>query len=124
MPSGSLRRGQDSVGDLEILAASENPAGAIDDLSRLPAAGRVLHVSERRLYLLLERVQLGVRFPRPSDAGAALLRVTGSLEHLRRLEGLARDRNVDLYRARGNRRRGLRAARPALHPAGNSKRRR
>jgi len=97
MPSGSLRRGQDSVGDLEILAACENPAGAIDDLSRLPAATRVLHVSERRLYLLLERVKLGVRFSRPSEAGAALLRVTGSLEHLRRLEGFARDRNVDLY---------------------------
>ncbi len=96
-PSGSLRRGQESVGDLDLLAASENPAGAIDDLSRLPAAGRLLHVSERRLYLLLERVQLGVRFPSPSEAGAALLRVTGSLEHLRRLEGLARDRNVDLY---------------------------
>jgi DNA polymerase (family 10) len=97
MPSGSLRRGQDSVGDLEILAACESPAGAIDDLSRLPAASRVLLVSERRLYLLLERVKLGVRFPRPSEAGAALLRVTGSLEHLRRLESFARDRNVDLY---------------------------
>jgi DNA polymerase (family X) len=97
MPTGSLRRGQDSVGDLEILAACENPADAIDHLSHLEAASRVLHVSERRLYLLLERVKLGVRFPRPSEAGSALLRVTGSLEHLRRLEGFARDRNGDLY---------------------------
>jgi DNA polymerase (family X) len=95
--AGSLRRGQDSVGDLEILAAAEHPSSAIDDLARLPSVGRVLHTSERRIYLLLERVQLGVRFARPSEAGAALLRMTGSLEHLRRLEALARDRNVDLF---------------------------
>ena len=96
MPAGSLRRGQDSVGDLEVVAASEQPAAAIDELTRSPA-GRVLHASERRLYLLLDRVQLAVRFPRPSEAGAALLRLTGSLEHLRRLERIARDRNVDLF---------------------------
>ena len=97
MPAGSLRRGQDSVGDLEILAAAENPAGAIEALARLPEGGRLLHSSERRIYLLLDRVQIGVGFPRPAEAGAALLRVTGSLEHLRRLEVFARDRNVDLF---------------------------
>ena len=32
---------------------------------RLPDVGRVLHRSERRLYLLLDRVQVGVRFPEP-----------------------------------------------------------
>jgi DNA polymerase (family 10) len=97
MAAGSLRRGQDSVGDLEIVAASEDPAAAIQDLARLPGTTRVLHASARRLYVLIDRVQLGVRFPRPSEAGAALVQVTGSLEHIRRLEGFARDRNVDLF---------------------------
>jgi DNA polymerase (family 10) len=97
MTAGSLRRGQDSVGDLEIIAAAEDAAGAIEELLRPPDAGRVLHVSARRLYMLLERVQVGIRFPHPAEAGSTLLRLTGSLEHLRRLESLARDRNVDLY---------------------------
>jgi DNA polymerase (family 10) len=57
----------------------------------------VLLTSERRLYLLLERVKLGIRFPRPSQAGATLLQATGSREHIRRLEGFARDRNVELF---------------------------
>jgi DNA polymerase (family 10) len=96
-PAGSLRRGQDSVGDMEIVAASDNPGDVIEQLVRLPEVGRVLLTSERRLYLLLDRVQLGVRFPRPSEAGAALLQATGSREHIRRLEGFARDRNVDLF---------------------------
>jgi DNA polymerase (family 10) len=97
MPGGSLRRGQESVGDLEIVAASERPAAAIDELIHLPETARVLHASERRLYLLLDRVQLGIRFPRPAEAGAALLHVTGSREHVSRLEVFARDRNVDLF---------------------------
>jgi DNA polymerase (family X) len=97
MPTGSLRRGQDTVGDIEIIAALETPADAIADLIRMPETGRVLHQSERRLYLLLDRVQLGVRFPRPSEAGAALLHTTGSREHVRRLEGFARDRNIDIF---------------------------
>jgi DNA polymerase (family 10) len=97
LPGGSLRRGQDSVGDLEIVAAADNPASAIEDLKQLPDAVRVLHTSERRLYLLLDRVQLGFRFPRPAGAGAALLHLTGSAAHVRGLEHLARERNVELF---------------------------
>jgi len=97
LPGGSLRRGQDFVGDLEIIAAADDAAIAIEDLTHLPDAARVLHQSERRLYLLLERVQLGVRFPHPAGAGSALLHFTGSVEHVRGLERLARERNVELF---------------------------
>jgi DNA polymerase (family 10) len=97
LPTGSLRRGQDSVGDLEIMAAAADPASAIEDMTHLPNAGRVLHRSERRLYLLLDRVQVGLRFPQPAGAGSALLHLTGSVEHVKRLEHLARERQVDLF---------------------------
>jgi DNA polymerase (family X) len=97
LPVGSLRRGQDSVGDLEIVAAAADPAGMIEDMTHLPEVGRVLHRSERRLYLLLDRVQLGLRCPQPADAGSALLHLTGSVEHVKRLEHLARERRVDLF---------------------------
>jgi DNA polymerase (family 10) len=97
LPSGSLRRGQDFVGDLEIVAAAGDPAVAIEDLTHLPDAGRILHQSERRLYLLLERVQVGIRFPHPDAAGSILLRWTGSVNHVKALEQIARERNVDLF---------------------------
>ena len=97
LPIGSLRRGQDSIGDLEIVAAAANPAGAIEDLVDLPDTGRVLHRSERRLYLLFDRAQIGVRFPTPAGAGSTLLQLTGSVEHVTRLEHLAHQRHVDLF---------------------------
>ena len=96
LPSGSLRRGQDFVGDLEIVAAADDPATAIEDLAHLPDAARILHRSERRLYLLLERVQLGIRFPHPAGAGSTLLQFTGSVDHVRALARLAREQNADL----------------------------
>jgi len=58
--------------------------------------GRVLHRSERSIYLLFDRVQLGVRFPRPEAAGALLWRLTGSPAHVGALAQIARDRGVDL----------------------------
>jgi DNA polymerase (family X) len=96
LPVGSLRRGQDTVGDLEIVAESEHPERAIDELSRLPDVARILHRSDRRLYLLLDRVQVGVRFPPPSESGSTLWRLTGSIGHARAIRDLASETHVDL----------------------------
>ena len=96
LPVGSLRRGDDTVGDLEIVAPSEAPHSVIDELSRLPDAGRILHRSDRRLYLLVDRAQIGLRFPRPAEAGSLLWRLTGSAAHIAAIRGLATERQVDL----------------------------
>ena len=96
LPAGSLRRGQETVGDLEIVASAHDPAAAIDTLSRHPDAGRVLHRGERSIYLLFDRVQLGVRFPAAAGAGATLWRLTGSPAHVNELLRLAAERGVDL----------------------------
>jgi DNA polymerase (family 10) len=90
-PVGSLRRGQDTVGDVEIVAAADDPSAAIEDLSRLPDIARILHRSTRRLYLLMDRVQLGIRFPELAVAGASLLYLTGARAHLDALRLVARD---------------------------------
>ena len=81
MPVGSLRRGQDMVGDIEIVAPTSRPVDAIDALLMLPEAAHVLHRSERRVYILTDRVQIGVRLPEPANAGADLLYLTGSRAH-------------------------------------------
>ena len=91
-PAGSLRRGQDTVGDIEIVAAAADPSGAIDEVIRSPDVARTLHRSERRVYVAIDRVQLGVRFPGPAVAGAALLHLTGSPAHLAALRAIARAR--------------------------------
>ncbi|HEY3044813.1 MAG TPA: PHP domain-containing protein [Vicinamibacterales bacterium] len=91
-PAGSLRRGQDTVGDVEIVAAAADPSAAIDAISQMPGVARLLHRSERRVYLSVDRVQLGIRFPAPALAGAALLHLTGSYAHLNALRAVARER--------------------------------
>jgi len=87
-PVGSLRRGQDMVGDIEIVASLAGPGEAIEHILALPDVSR-LHRSARRVYILSERVQIGVRFPEPPNAGAALLYLTGSSGHFAALQSHA-----------------------------------
>jgi len=94
LPSGSLRRGQDTVGDLELVASAVNPTAAIEELTHLPEAVRVLHRSERRVYVRVDRMQLGMRVSYPQTAGTALLLSTGSAAHLDKLRQIARERGV------------------------------
>ena len=89
MPVGSLRRGQDMVGDIEILAPTDEPAAVIDAILRLPASSHMLHRSERRLYVVADRVQIGIRLPEPAHAGADLLYLTGSSAHFEALRARA-----------------------------------
>jgi DNA polymerase (family 10) len=110
--AGSLRRGQDTVGDIELVAATTNPADAIAALVGLQGGVRNLHRSERRLYVQIERVQVGVRLPAPSVAGATLLQATGSAAHLAALKAHARTTNWRLAMD------GLRSVDGAPGPAG------
>src|SRR5262249_2147355 len=80
-PVGSLRRAQDMVGDIEIVAATSRPRDAGDTLYHALEKPHILHRSDRRLYFLRERIQIGVRLPEPENAGAALLHLTGSTAH-------------------------------------------
>ena len=81
LPAGSLRRGQDMVGDIEIVASTDRPADAIAALLSRSEGSQIPHRSQRRLYMVTDRTQVGVRLPHPSNAGATLLYLTGSSAH-------------------------------------------
>jgi DNA polymerase (family 10) len=110
-PAGSLRRAEDTVGDIEIVAAVDDPAPATEAATRSVGVDRVLYRSPRRLYLLMNQVQVGIRFPEPAYAGATLLRLTGSHAHFRALQARAEERGWQLSRD------GLRAADGTPGPA-------
>jgi DNA polymerase (family 10) len=95
-PVGSLRRGQDSVGDIEMIASVRNADATLAEMAALPDIERVCHRDARRIYFLINRVQVGVRCAPPASASATLLHLTGSPSHLDRLHQLAADRQLFL----------------------------
>lgn len=95
-PVGSLRRGQDSVGDIEIVAPASDPSVAFEAALAMPDITRCLHRGPRRVYLLTDRVQIGIRSPKPEVAGGALLHLTGSAAHIEALGTLATARGWKL----------------------------
>src|SRR5262249_20236518 len=56
--TGSLRRAQDMVGDIEIVAPAAEPERVIDAILQGLQDVRCLHRSARRLYVLVERTQV------------------------------------------------------------------
>jgi DNA polymerase (family 10) len=65
-------------------------------MAQAPAVDRLLHQSPRRLFVLVNRVQVGVRFPTVASAGSVLLHLTGSPAHFRLLQERAAERGWQL----------------------------
>jgi DNA polymerase (family X) len=95
-PVGSLRRGQDTVGDIEIVASCADPAPIVGQLLSIGDEGRCLHRSDRRTYILSDRAQVGIRLPAPENAGAELLYLSGSPAHFALVQKFAAERGWQL----------------------------
>jgi DNA polymerase (family 10) len=93
---GSLRRGVDTVGDIELVAPAASPEPVLDEIAHVSGVSRHLHRGARRLYVLLDRVQIGVRCPEPRFGGAAMLHLTGNPAHFASLCDAAAQRGWTL----------------------------
>src|SRR5512143_740267 len=94
---GSLRRMRDTVGDLDILVASKDPAAVMDVFVKLPRIHRVLGKGETKSSIEFNdglRVQVWV-YP-PQEFGTALVYATGSKEHNIRLREMALAKKLSL----------------------------
>ncbi|MGQ0644731.1 MAG: helix-hairpin-helix domain-containing protein, partial [Elusimicrobiota bacterium] len=81
-PAGSLRRGRETVGDLDILCASRQPEAVIEFFTKMPSVLRVLAAGDKKASVLFyDNVQCDLRVVDPSVFGAALQYFTGSKEH-------------------------------------------
>lgn len=80
--AGSLRRGRDTIGDIDILACSDDPVGLIEHFHATKGVEKVLVAGETKCSLRLERgIQVDLRVVPDAAFGAALLYFTGSKEH-------------------------------------------
>jgi len=91
LPAGSLRRMQETIGDIDIIAVSEDPYAATEAVRSLPAVRQVLASGETKTSVLtVSGLQVDVRVVTPEQAGAALQYFTGSKEHNVHLREIAK----------------------------------
>jgi DNA polymerase (family 10) len=91
-PAGSLRRGQDLVNGLVFVVATATPTAVLDALETSAQVGRVLHRESDRIDLTLEGADVAIHCRAAQTAGALLLQLTGSRQHLDRLRQVAMER--------------------------------
>jgi len=80
--SGSLRRMQETIGDIDILVTSSNAKKVIDLFTSLPEVSRVLAKgSTKSMVILKQGLQADVRVLENKNYAAALQYFTGNKEH-------------------------------------------
>jgi len=81
-PAGSLRRGKETIGDIDILATSSNPDSLMDAFSNLSFVEEVLVKGETKTSILTDQgFQMDLRVVSSESFGAALQYFTGSKSH-------------------------------------------
>ncbi|HEX5413088.1 MAG TPA: DNA polymerase/3'-5' exonuclease PolX [Terriglobia bacterium] len=96
-PAGSLRRGRETVGDLDLLVIGTDHAKIADHFSKYSGVGEVLGKGEDKISVRLKNgTQVDVRLLEREHYGAALMYFTGSKEHNIALRERARKRGWKL----------------------------
>jgi DNA polymerase (family 10) len=96
-PAGSIRRMRETIGDIDILAASSRPSEAINAFCELAAVREVVAAgSTKATVLVAGDLQMDLRVVAPDEFGAALLYFTGSKEHNIALREIALRRGLKL----------------------------
>ena len=95
--AGSLRRRQVTIGDLDVLAAVDDPIAAISRLDALREVEKVLSAGiDKTSILLRDGPRVDLMVCRPEAWGTHLVHFTGSRDHNIALRGMALDRGWSL----------------------------
>ena len=93
--AGSLRRGRDLIGDIDLLAASEDPSAVITALKGLPIVAQLVSSgTEKATVMLHNGLQIDMIALPPNMWGSALQHFTGSRQHNIRMREIALDRGL------------------------------
>lgn len=95
--AGSIRRRQETIGDIDIVIATKERNGVIDAFLKFP---EVAQVKERGETMVVTRLTNGMecdlRLVPPEEFGAALLHFTGDKNHNVELRKIASEKNLKL----------------------------
>jgi len=88
--AGSLRRMRETIGDIDLLVASEDAGPVMDAFAEMPYVSRVLAKGETKSSILTTKgLKVDLRVVEPSVWGAALQYFTGSKAHNVRVREMA-----------------------------------
>ena len=95
--AGSLRRWRDTIGDLDFLAATENPGPIIAAFKSLPEVAEVIAAGETKTSVRFSNgLQADLRCLEPARWGTALQYFTGSKAHNVKIRELAQKQGYSL----------------------------
>jgi DNA polymerase (family X) len=95
--AGSARRFRETVADVDLVAASRNPAAVAARFIAFPRAAEVLARGDSKTTVrLVSGLQVDLRIVPPEDFATCLHHMTGSKAHHVKLRGIARDAGYTL----------------------------
>lgn len=97
-PAGSVRRMKETVGDIDILVATETPREFIDIFISLPDVANILAAGDTKAAIRLKEsgLQVDLRVVSLDSYGAAQQYFTGSQAHNIKLRGLAKKQSLKI----------------------------
>jgi len=94
VPCGSIRRFAETIGDIDIVVATEDPASVSGFVVELPEVEEIIGSGDTKTsFLTREGMQVDVRTVRPDQLGSALVYFTGSKAHNIALRQVALTKN-------------------------------
>lgn len=94
---GSLRRRKETVGDIDIAVASDNPEAVLDHFTAYPYKERIIERGERTSSIIVSSgKQIDLMVESPDGFGALLQHFTGSKAHNVRLREYALSKGLSL----------------------------
>ncbi|HCU72272.1 MAG: DNA polymerase III [Chloroflexi bacterium] len=95
--AGSLRRGQETIGDLDILASSVNPDAVMEHFITADVVDDVIGFGSTKTTVLINNgIQVDLLVVEPPEYGAALMYFTGSKDHNIEIRSRAQARGLSL----------------------------
>ncbi len=94
--AGSLRRWAPTIGDVDVLVATEDSTAVVDAFTDWERAATVIEAGETKASLRVRDVRVDLRTVAPAEYGAALQYFTGSKGHNITLRNYALEQDVSL----------------------------
>jgi DNA polymerase (family 10) len=95
--AGSLRRMKETIGDIDLLATTRDPAAVTKAFTSMPGVREVVAAGDTKSAVVIaEGLQVDLRVLEPSRWGAGLQYFTGNKDHNVKLRGMAQKKGFKL----------------------------